>query len=626
MTARAKPAPTIAGKPRMLNALRDAPDLRDRWYEPGLVQLQARVDNRRYAVVRDQGEEGACTGFGLAAVIDILQRKDRVTTFRASARMLYELARHHDKWPGQRHSGSSCRGAIKGWKNMGVCTEAQWPFDPRKPGELTVERAIAARSTTLGAYYRLRPDVNDYHAALNEVDALYVSADVHAGWWAPKACKGERLASIEPGSTPEGAHAFCVVGYNADGFIVQNSWGTRWGSGGFALWRYEDWLDNISDGWVLRLAVPTPTIFGRSSRGPAQQEAGVFGRAPKRIEIAGHFIHFDDGVLVDKGDYWSTLPDLRNTVERIHASAARYPHLLIYAHGGLNSPKASATRIAALKEGFKRNGIYPLHVMYDTGIAEELKDAVTRAVSGRQAENFLGDLREALVERSDAFIEDVVRKPLTPLWDEMKRGARLPWMTRAAEQPGDGEAALALLVGGLHARGIRLHLAGHSTGAILLGHLLGALDRIGAGDLVASCTLLAPACSIDFFHEHYAPRLGRQSKAATRLPVLDVCILRDALELADSVGPYRKSLLYLVSYALEREAAKPLLGMEKHAAKLGKMPGLRLHRSDGQSGTQTRSTTHGGFDNDVFTMNALLARMTGAAPCQPFTAAGMKGY
>lgn len=626
MAAQQNPHIRIAGKQRVLNAVKDAPDLRDRWYEPRLVQLKAHVDNSKHAVIRDQGEEGACTGFGLAAVIDILQRRNRNTTFRASTRMLYEMARHHDEWPGQRYSGSSCRGAIKGWKNMGVCRETQWPYDARKPGELTIPRAIAARDTTLGAYYRLRPDVNDYHAALNEVDAIYVSADVHAGWWAPKARKGDKLAVIQPSSTPEGGHAFCIVGYDAEGFIVQNSWGPKWGSGGLALWRYEDWLDNVSDGWVLRLAVPTPAIFGLSSRGQAQQDAGFLQRAPKRIEIAGHFIHFDDGVLEDKGDYWSTAPDLRRSAERIRDSAQKYPHLLIYAHGGLNSPKASATRIAALKDGFRRNGIYPLHMMYDTGLAEELKDAVTRAVSGRQAGNFLGDLRAAVVERSDAFIEDVVRKPVTPLWDEMKRGARLPWVAKPAGEPGDGEAAIAVFASLLRQSGVRIHLAGHSTGAILLGHLLGALDRLGEGDLVASCTLLAPACSIGFYEEHYLPRLGKHSTAATRLPQLDVCNLRDSLERADSVGPYRKSLLYLVSHALERAEARPLLGMEKHASQLDKQSGLKLHWSDGSTGTQTRSTTHGGFDNDMHTMNALLARILGVAPAQPFTAAEMKGY
>jgi hypothetical protein len=66
--------------------------------------------------------------------------------------------------------------------------------------------------------------------------------------------------------------------------------------------------------------------------------------------------------------------------------------------------------------------------------------------------------------------------------------------------------------------------------------------------------------------------------------------------------------------------------MEKHAGRVGAHPGLQLHYSDGSKGSVTRSTTHGGFDNDVFTMNSLLARILGAPPVKPFTAAEMKGY
>ena len=56
---------------------------------------------------------------------------------------------------------------------------------------LTVKRAKAARANTIGAYYRLRPNIVDFHAALNEAGILYVSADVHAGWWKSSLVKNE---------------------------------------------------------------------------------------------------------------------------------------------------------------------------------------------------------------------------------------------------------------------------------------------------------------------------------------------------------------------------------------------------------------------------------------------------
>ena len=621
------PEVTAAGKKRVLNVRSDPIDIRDRMYEPALINLKDKVDHRAGTYILDQGKEGACTGFGLAAVINQLNKNRRL---KVSARMLYEMAKKHDEWPGEDYTGSSCRGAIKGWKNMGVCTEKQWPYVINNHGELTVERAIAARSNTLGAYYRLRPEINDYHTALNEVPAIYVSADVHKGWFNPKSKNKNQMARIQPYKVIEGGHAFAIVGYNTDGFIVQNSWGNKWGSRGFALWLYEDWLENISDGWVFRLAIPTPQIFGLSSRPQSIESAEFGGSVPKRIEIAGHFVHFDDGKFKPRGYYWSTADDIQRTAERLRESVIKnkYKHLLIYAHGGLNSTEASARRIKTLKEGFKRNGIYPFHIMYDTGLVEEIKDAVTRAFKqkGERAEGFISDLKDKIIERSDLLIEDTVRKPVTAIWDEMKRDARLPYETNGSGNVSDGLYVIKTFSEILKGTNLYIHIAGHSTGAVLIGHLLDALDILNRPDLVKSCSLMAPACTIDFYKQHYEPRLTGSGGTNIIIPRLDIYNLIDQLELDDNVAyVYRKSLLFLVSNALERMKQKPILGMERYSKKLSSKAALKISYSNGKTGI-TRSTSHGGFDNDIFTMNAILKRILGKTPQFPFRKDEMVGY
>ncbi|MCF6291616.1 MAG: C1 family peptidase [Desulfobacterales bacterium] len=624
-----KSFPTVkaAGKKRILNARKDMPDIRDRMYEPALIQLQPEIDNRKWTNILDQGEEGACTGFGLAAVINLLNAKKRNLQFAASSRMLYEMAQKHDQWPGEDYAGSSCRGAIRGWKNMGVCSEDDWPYESNKPGELTIDRACAARSCIIGAYYRLRPEINDYHAALNEVSAIYVSADVHGGWFNPRAAGKKELALIVPGMDKEGGHAFAIVGYNDQGFIVQNSWGNGWGSDGFALWLYEDWLKNITDGWVFRLAIPTPKIFGLTARSVTTDEAESDRSAPKRLEIAGHFVHFDDGRFKARGDYWSSAEDIKKTADLLRQSVDRkkYSHLLIYAHGGLNSPKASAKRVAALKEGFKRNGIYPFHIMYDTGLAEEIKDIIVRVFRGRRMEGFISDLRDRLIEQSDLVIEDCVRKPVTPIWEEIKNDARLPFKPDNRGKVSDGVFVIKTFAEALQDTGLKIHLAGHSTGAVLLGHLLHALDLLNKPDLIKSCSLMAPACTVDFYKKHYEPGLDGNA-ANLKLPKLDIYNLTDKVELDDNVAfVYRKSLLCLVSRALERRIDKPLLGMQRYSRKISAKPGLKIHYSDGKKGVTT-STSHGGFDNDAKTMNAIMQRILGKKPLKPFLQSEMKGY
>lgn len=598
---------------RKFDALPDVPDYRDRWYEPTLAPLKARLAPPTDHYVLDQGMEGACTGFGLAAVVNLLhQRQGR--DVRVSPRMLYEMARRHDEWRGERYEGSSCRGAIKGWYHMGVCREQLWPYDPAEPGDLTIDRAKDARAQTIGAYYRIRKNIVDMHAALNEAGAVYASADVHAGWMSPT-----KNGRIPYRKTKEGGHAFAIVGYDDEGFFVQNSWGPDWGDNGIAVWSYEDWSDNVTDAWVVQLALSTPKLYSRrKAPGGASlgQDVASAGKEPRRDEIAGHFAHVDDGRFQESGKYWSTLSDIEQTASLV-AKSDDYQHLLIYAHGGLNSVKASATRIAAMRDTFKANGIYPFHFMYDTGLLEELKDVIVGKRT--EAEERAG----GLADWTDRLIERATRRPGRALWREMKADAARAFADRGS--PGTQTLAT-FLAAFAESKAVpkKVHLVGHSTGGILHAHLIEALAAQKTKLRLASVSLLAPAATVDLFKRAFLPSLNSGSFGVDAMHVYN---LTDEVEQDDNVGAvYRKSLLYLVSRAFEEkiEPAEALLGMQRYSKDLEKLrPGrLFFHYSDGRAGgrTRTASASHGGFDNDPATMNDILKTVLGKSTVpHPFT-------
>ncbi|MEJ2230989.1 MAG: C1 family peptidase, partial [Nitrospirales bacterium] len=196
--------PTVTLNGKLLDARPDRIDLRDREYQPRLRSLPAQFPDQKlikqhfgsYAkakLILDQGEEGACTGFGLAAVINYLrwrQAKDsrKPTPPKVSERMLYHLAKQYDEWPGEEYEGSSCRGAMKGWHRHGVCKAATWPYRDKKGAVVFLEPKAGwdseAAFCPLGAYYRINKDsITDMQAAIYEVGAVYVSANVHQGWF-----------------------------------------------------------------------------------------------------------------------------------------------------------------------------------------------------------------------------------------------------------------------------------------------------------------------------------------------------------------------------------------------------------------------------------------------------------
>ena len=302
---------------RTLDVRPDDTDARDYPFRPSLALLPKTLDHRRYAPVLDQQTEGACVGFALATVINVSQTmRQRTSSPRTRAtkpdpvsmRMLYEMGRRYDEWKGEDYEGTSLRGAMKGWHKHGVTTDRLWKYKtaPSSPPDrqLTPERAADARRRPIGAYYRIvDSDVSQVQAALVEGDAVLASAWVHAGWQPEKLRRrGAGLPKqIVPRTSQLGLHAFAIVGYTPEGFIIQNSWGKDWGSQGYALLGYDDWFESRQDAWVAR---PGPET--RDSAGAPQIYVGGFAAAGgSRAETAAAGLDLDPQVLphlINTGD------------------------------------------------------------------------------------------------------------------------------------------------------------------------------------------------------------------------------------------------------------------------------------------------------------------------------------
>ena len=168
----------------------DQLDLRDRPYMPSVAQAPPAALGSPIVPqlpVLDQGRTNACTGFALASVINLLLRRSKQEpNADVSPFMLYSMARRYDEFPGAaKDTGSSLRGAMKGWYKQGACRKNLWsglqmPPAQRNPALDWWQDAVGR---PLGAYYRVDVrSVTDMQVALLEVGVLYASATCHAGW------------------------------------------------------------------------------------------------------------------------------------------------------------------------------------------------------------------------------------------------------------------------------------------------------------------------------------------------------------------------------------------------------------------------------------------------------------
>ncbi len=665
-----------ADSPRLscLNTRKDPRDLRDRLYQPRAESLLAEYPTAaqiaeslplysRAGLILDQGSEGACTGFGLACVVNYIRWRKAGSPGKlesVSPRMLYNFARRYDEYDGEDYDGSSCRGALKGLFNHGVCLETDWPYlDARHPHvQPLYGYAKRAAQHTLGVYYRVDlGSVTDLQAAIQEVGAVYVSCFTHPGWdkvthrGEPPARHADLpVIPFDGRPSDTNGHAFALVGFNAQGFVIQNSWGTGWGLGGFAVLAYADWLANAMDAWVVTLGVPGVVVgrvggHGRSTGGPAGAGADenlwwtegqayrhslVFGndgrmrRYLTEDEISRTLLHQVAGVP----DQWFRDPQ--------GGAGSPVKKLVVYAHGGLNSESDAIQRARAMGRHFLANGCYPLFMVWKTGLLESIGNILGDASRGEPQRAGFG---EFISERTDLLLEKTVGRSLVrPLWSEMKENAELAY---GSGRGGDLFITALQRLRDSWGDQLELHLVGHSAGAIVLGHLLTALAARGLAPQVASIHLFAPACTVQFANRHYAV----QPEAMKRL---HLHLLSDRLERDDSVGlVYRKSLLYLVSNALEADLRTPLLGLHnafkpdyagwdgtsatgdalrgwREAAKAaGLQASGRLNIVDtdeivtAQPPRKTAGASHGGFDNDVAVMTRTLEAILGGPLGRP---------
>lgn len=591
------------------NVVKDWTDLRDQVYRPSLLRLPSAVSPERQLfrkttatslpriMIRQQGLEGSCTGQALASLVDILrlgQRHDGDHIAPSSARMLFEMAKLQERKRGLREQDQvfTLRAAIKGFYHNGVCLDQDWPYvENDRKGELQVDRAKSARQISLGAYYRVEPILNHYHTAIAEVGAIYVAAHTHAGWTSKNV--SENKGRIDHNFVEDrGGHAFVIVGYDRDGFLVLNSWGGEWGGfqaedgapplAGVAHWRYEDWADNIRDAWVLRIGAPTPDAFDLTigTQGLFAGSAPIGSTSTPRAELIGHYVHLDDGEHVETGNYPSSAEGVLETFRYLRGEpgdgeeqgeavvdcseeACDYEDVLIWLTGGIESTKEAFAQAARMKPTWTQKRIYPINVIWCTDFVEQAKVVLEHLFA--LSKDQVGSTGDEL----DRVIEGKMHGIGRAFWRDVKRSAEHATASSGPCTRLFEEASGLCTETGRY----RLHVVAEGAGAVLFGNLLKRLTlsktesdkavRTRLFEAIHTLSLVAPACTFAQFRDSYrglidhlqTKDLDRSRSDREKRPKVVLYVPSVALEKRMRVGLYGKSMLHLVANGFEERDA-----------------------------------------------------------------------
>ncbi len=376
---------------------------------------------------------------------------------------------------------------------------------------------------------------------------------------------------------------------------------------------------------------PLPAGAAGAAGTAAERSRGARVDAALLASMRPHLVNLRMGRLSDRGEISSTPADvdaifeqaLPRALEAAQAQGRRL-RVVFYAHGGLVS-ESSGLQIAAKHiDWWKRNDVYPIHFVWETGLFETIGQLLVRAQQ-RTARAIPRDLWDHTL---DPLIEIGARALQgARIWAGMKASAE-----HAVAEPGAGDpigggaryvAARLKAFCDARPRDVELHAVGHSAGSIFHSHFLACAHELGV-PAFESAIFLAPAVRIDTFRERLGARIG-DGGAVRRVTLFTM--QRDYERADNCANVYHKSLLYLVSNALETERGAPLLGLEeslradpamKRLFGLGDAPSTQgsivwsvTAVDTGASASLARA--HAAFDDDVPTMNSVARRVLGRA-------------
>ncbi len=243
---------------RVYDWVPDKPDPRDKMFKPKIAHIDVPVNIDLGSVappIRDQQNEGSCTGHGITRIFDTTFFKQHGIFLNPSPQFCYWLERVFEGDP-KVDGGAQIRDGIKCLAKTGVCSEALWPYLITNMFTKPNKAAFAEAAKNKILTYESITGLTQAHQANAEGFSVVFGFEVYESFESVQTAKTGIVTMPKKNEKFLGGH--CVVKEGKIGAtkmnITANSWGTGWGLKGRFLMPDAYMASSMcSDFWAVKL-------------------------------------------------------------------------------------------------------------------------------------------------------------------------------------------------------------------------------------------------------------------------------------------------------------------------------------------------------------------------------------
>ena len=183
--------------------------------------------------IRNQGSQGSCYAQSACCMKEWQEKRDYGLDEYLSPQFFYNNRYNlYDDNPNNDY-GMFGRDVMRILKDVGVCLERNYKY-----GLIEDKKNISEECYTEALNHRIKG-----YARVYEKDdlkrCLLRNGPCLIGF--PVYNNTTRMWKKKEHEQMKGGHAMTVIGYNREGFIIRNSWGSGWGLNGYCIYPYGHW-------------------------------------------------------------------------------------------------------------------------------------------------------------------------------------------------------------------------------------------------------------------------------------------------------------------------------------------------------------------------------------------------